>query len=97
MMVHDSYYCDHVENFGEGLFQLACQHDIEGVVAKKKFEPYLLHGSATWQKIRNQSYSQWIGREELFERERSSDADLEGWSSCALVCEDVHEVYAEAQ
>ena len=26
-------YCDHVEADGEGLFQLACEHDLEGIVA----------------------------------------------------------------
>ena len=27
-------YCDHIEVDGQGLFQLACQHDLEGIVAK---------------------------------------------------------------
>jgi len=27
-------YCDHVEADGDGLFRLACEHDLEGVVAK---------------------------------------------------------------
>jgi hypothetical protein len=62
-------YCDHVELAGEEFFQLACERDLEGIVAKRKFDPYLA-GSATWLKIRNPKYSQWIGREELFERER---------------------------
>jgi hypothetical protein len=40
-------------------------------------------------KIRNRNYSQWIGREELFERERESnpDADAGAWSRCVLACE----------
>jgi hypothetical protein len=75
-------YCDHVEGMGEELFQLACEHDLEGIVAKRKFDPYLLDGSATWLKIRNRNYSQWIGREELFERERSTDPDWQNWSLC---------------
>jgi bifunctional non-homologous end joining protein LigD len=32
-------YCDHVENDGEGLFRLACEHDLEGIVAKHKQNP----------------------------------------------------------
>jgi len=27
-------YCDHIDADGEGLFRLACEHDLEGVVAK---------------------------------------------------------------
>ncbi len=62
-------YCDHVAHDGEGLFRLACEHDLEGVVAKRKYDPYLRQ-QASWLKIRNHDYSQWAGREELFERER---------------------------
>ena len=51
-------YCDHLEQDGEGLFQLACEHDLEGIVAKRKSDPYLPE-HAPWLKIRNQSYSQW--------------------------------------
>ncbi|HEY1575762.1 MAG TPA: hypothetical protein VGF82_01645, partial [Terracidiphilus sp.] len=35
-------YCDHIEGDGEELFRLACEHDLEGVVAKRKADPYLL-------------------------------------------------------
>lgn len=38
--------------------------------------PYL-PDHATWLKVRNQQYSQWVGREELFERERSGDRDFQ--------------------
>jgi hypothetical protein len=38
------------------------------------------------QKVRNQQYSQWIGREELFERKRGSDPDFPVWDGCALAC-----------
>jgi len=60
-------YCDHVERDGESLFRLACENDPEGIVAKRKFDPYLLV-QASWLKIRNPNYSQWEGREDLFER-----------------------------
>ena len=68
---------------GEELFHLVCQRDLEGVVAKRKFDPYL--PSASWLKIRNLNYSQWLGREELFERERHKEP-VAGWHSCALAC-----------
>jgi bifunctional non-homologous end joining protein LigD len=81
-------YCDHIDQDGEGMFRLACEHDLEGIVAKRKSDPYL-PGHATWLKIRNHDYSQWVGREELFERERGSDPDLQVWDGCALACENV--------
>jgi len=55
-------YCDHVEDTGEELFALVCQRDLEGVVAKRKFDPYL--PSASWLKIRNRKFSQWVGTED---------------------------------
>jgi bifunctional non-homologous end joining protein LigD len=75
-------YCDHVDGDGEKLFRLACQHDLEGVVAKWKSGPYLQERPTSWIKIRNQGYSQWVGREELFERERGGDPDFRGWDEC---------------
>jgi bifunctional non-homologous end joining protein LigD len=78
-------YCDHVERDGESLFRLACENDLEGVVAKRKFDPYI-EKQASWLKIRNTSYSQWEGREELFERERESDPDLSLWDDCVSAC-----------
>jgi bifunctional non-homologous end joining protein LigD len=80
------HYCDHIDGDGEGLFRLACEHDLEGIVAKRKSDPYLREHT-NWLKIRNQNYSQWVGREELFERERGSDPDFEVWDQCALACE----------
>jgi ATP-dependent DNA ligase len=34
-------YCDHVEGMGEDMFHLICQRDLEGIVAKHKFDPYV--------------------------------------------------------
>jgi bifunctional non-homologous end joining protein LigD len=79
-------FCDHVDQDGDGLFRLACEQDLEGIVAKRKSDPYLAE-HARWLKIRNQAYSQWVGREELFERERQVEPDTRLWDSCALVCE----------
>ena len=53
-------------------------------------DPYLPE-RATW-KIRNRNYSQWVGREELFEREREGDPEFAAWNTCAQVC-----VLAETQ
>ncbi len=79
-------FCDHVEHHGESLFRLACENDLEGIVAKHRFGPYLQE-QAQWKKIRNQKYSQWAGREEFFEREREVDPDASIWDSCVLACE----------
>ena len=79
-------YCDHIEQDGERMFRLACEHDIEGIVAKHKGGLYLPDRETTWLKIRNRSYSQWVRREELFERERGGDPDIRGWDSCVRAC-----------
>ena len=79
-------YCDHIEGNGEALFRLACERDLEGIVAKRKFDPYL-PALAMWQKIRNQNYSQWAGREELFDRERESSPEFQHWGDCTLACQ----------
>ena len=68
-------YCDHIERDGEGLFQRACENDGEGVVAKRNCDPYL-RARRVGLKMRNTDYSQWAGREEVFNRERESDPDL---------------------
>jgi ATP-dependent DNA ligase len=74
--------CNHVERMGEKPFHLVCQRDLEGVVAKRKFDPYVLDGSSVWLKIRNR---QWVGREELFEWERHQEP-VAGWYSSVMAC-----------
>jgi bifunctional non-homologous end joining protein LigD len=81
-------YCDHLESDGESLFRLACENDLEGIVAKRKFEPYLPN-QASWLKIRNPNYSQWEGREELFDHEREADPDQSLWDDCVRACDGV--------
>jgi bifunctional non-homologous end joining protein LigD len=81
-------FCDHIAEEGEGLFRLACEHDLEGVVAKQKYAPYLATDAPSWLKIRNREYSQWAGREELFERERHTSPDIAHWSCCVAACEE---------
>ena len=80
-------YCDHVELAGEEFFWLACERDLEGIVAKRRYDPYLLDGSVRWYKIRNRNYSQWVGREELFEREREGEPEFAPWSTCVQACD----------
>lgn len=70
-----------------GLFRLACEYDLEGMVAKCQSEPYLPE-HASWLKIRNQSYSQWQGREQLFERERETDPDFKRFAVCSKAPEE---------
>ena len=60
---------DHVLERGVDLFRLACERDLEGVVAKLGQAPYQeLHGRPTWLKIRNPKYTQNAGRGEQFQR-----------------------------
>ena len=81
-------YCDHIEERGEHLFRLVLKRDLEGIVAKRRDGAYLPDSVPDWLKIRNRSYSQWIGREKLFERERKSnpDAHFGSWDQCVLAC-----------
>jgi bifunctional non-homologous end joining protein LigD len=59
-------YVDHVED--PGLFAAAAARDLEGIVAKRRGDPY---GSATeWVKIKHPGYTQMQGRWELFDRRR---------------------------
>ena len=80
-------FCHHIEAAGEELFALACRNDLEGIVAKHKFGPYL-EDAAQWFKIRNRKYSQWAGSEKFFEHERNVDPDIFLWDSCAIACEE---------
>lgn len=85
-------YSGHIEREGEEFFKLAREHDLEGIVAKHRFSPYLPDSEPGWLKIRNTDYSQWVGREELFERERSADPEERPhWDECVLACEAVSE------
>ena len=79
-------YADHVDGAGVALFKKACEHDLEGVVAKHKYSSYAPNAEPTWFKIRNRSYSQLAGRHELFERERYQEP-VAGWHACTLAAE----------
>jgi len=77
-------YVDHVEGEGERMFQLACERDLEGIVAKHRLSRYTVEDhNPAWVKIRNRKYSQLIGRDELFERRYEQKGSPEiGWDVC---------------
>jgi ATP-dependent DNA ligase len=51
------------------VYRLACQLDLEGIVAKKADSPYEDNWSDPyWIKIKNPQYSQKEGRADLFKR-----------------------------
>ena len=49
---------------GRALFEAVQRLDLEGIVAKRKADPYA--SGVTWVKIKNRMYSQMEGRGELF-------------------------------
>jgi len=59
-------YARHIEWTGKEFYRLACEQDLEGIVAKLKHGTY----GEGWFKIRNPRYSQYEGRRELFEKKR---------------------------
>src|SRR5262249_24253338 len=79
-------YCDHIEEHGEHLFRLACKRDLEGIVAKRKFDPYPLD-NAKWYKIRNRNHSQWWEER----NERSTDPNWHYWNVCAAASDQLVE------
>jgi bifunctional non-homologous end joining protein LigD len=65
-----------LEEHGRALFSAIRKMDLEGIVAKRKTDPY--SSQTTWFKIKNQGYSQGEGRGEVFRRrERARRADRE--------------------
>jgi len=79
-------YTEYIDGCGMALFQRVCELDLEGIVAKQKFAPYVTEREqSTWFKILNRGYSQKDGREELFERERHHEP-VAGWHSCVVAC-----------
>jgi bifunctional non-homologous end joining protein LigD len=82
-------YVDHVDGNGTGLHRLACEHDLEGIVAKHRRGVYVTDlEETTWAKIRNRSYSQIIGRSDLMDREHEPREVFGiGWSECSRAME----------
>jgi bifunctional non-homologous end joining protein LigD len=85
-------YTEHVEGAGVALYERVCELDLEGIVAKYKFAPYLLqNGLSAWYKIRNRNYSQMVGREKLFEQDRHREP-VPGWHCCELACAKLEQI-----
>ena len=58
---------------GTRLYELACERDLEGIVAKCARGTYQCDGRGTsWLKVKNPEYSQIQGRHELFASKRSA-------------------------
>jgi ATP-dependent DNA ligase len=55
-----------VEEHGRELFEAAQRLDIEGIVAKRRGDPY--SPQTIWYKVKNPAYTQAEGRGDLFER-----------------------------
>src|SRR6266566_2274710 len=90
-------YTEYIEGCGRALFQRVCELDLEGIVAKHKFGPYVVEReSSTWFKILNREYSQKDNREDLFERERHSEP-VAGWHSWELACAELEHINAETR
>jgi bifunctional non-homologous end joining protein LigD len=53
-----------VEGRGRDLFGAAERLDLEGIVAKRRADPYA--PTTTWYKVKNRAYTQMEGRGELF-------------------------------
>ena len=84
-------YVEHVEQYGTTLFERVCKMDLEGIVAKHSLGNYVTEPQkTTWFKIKNRSYSQSVGREKLFDRERHREP-VPGWHSCELACAELEQ------
>jgi bifunctional non-homologous end joining protein LigD len=57
-----------VDQHGRALFAAAERLDLEGIVAKRKTDPYA--SQAVWLKVKNRAYTQMDGRWELFQHPR---------------------------
>ena len=81
-------YVDHIEGEGERLFEVVCERDLEGIVAKHRLSRYTTENrNPAWVKIRNRRYSQMVGRDDLFERRYEAKGAPEiGWCVCDRAC-----------
>ena len=67
-----------------------CSGNVEGA-AKWKNGTYVSgRDETTWFKIRNRSYSQWEGRNEMFERPHEpKPVENVGWGACGAACREL--------
>ena len=62
-------FVDYKEGTGTSLYARMCERDMEGIVGKPRYSPYLSgDGDTTWIKVKNPSYSKAAGRAELLEQ-----------------------------
>ena len=61
-------YADLIEQQGTALYREVCEHDLEGIVCKRKDSIY--SSKSRWLKVKNPDYTQAVGRREMFERFR---------------------------
>jgi bifunctional non-homologous end joining protein LigD len=65
----DILYVEHTRGAGTDLYRLACQLDLEGIVAKRADSPYgEMDTARDWIKIDNPHYSQQGRRGEFFRK-----------------------------
>lgn len=83
-------YVDHVRGTGKQLYEWICAWDLEGIVAKRADSRYEFTGSnlnrSPWLKIKNKSYTQKDGREELFDKEKGKLPLLLDVQPCRWSC-----------
>jgi bifunctional non-homologous end joining protein LigD len=63
---------DSVARRGTALYRIACEQDLEGIVAKWRRGAYSAEPPASWLTIRNPNYTQAVGRPEQFERRKQA-------------------------
>ena len=56
---------------GRDLFSAVERLDLEGIVAKRKIDPYA--ASTTWLKVKNRAYTQMEGRDSFSTQSRHAD------------------------
>lgn len=71
-LIEQSYFHEKYQHEGERMFEMVCQHDFEGVVAKRLGDPY--SARTKWYKWINPEYTQLVGRREMFDRMRRTKA-----------------------
>jgi bifunctional non-homologous end joining protein LigD len=60
---------------GEALWEAVCEHELEGLVAKRLHEPYLA-GERAWLKVKNRAYWRWELEREGAIRNRRERANI---------------------
>ena len=84
-------FLDAIPGRGRRLYKLACERDLEGIVAKWAWGTYQCDGRGTsWLKIKNPEYSQMDGRHGLFDAKRPfrPSASYQGRRRQCLRCAD---------